>query len=159
MMANDIRWWMGPKFSDIRLTFEEKPRKKPLPGKLTRPGIEPASARWEATMLPKITVIYIYICIYRVIHEECHSFGELICHVMLMKKVHMNMGPIFNSFGENVYLQKWHETLWTALSWPTFLLATDFDSCGFAKFWATTWNFENMMKEDWACLKEESSEE
>ena len=29
------------------------------------------------------------------------------CHVMLMKKVHMTMGPIFNSFGENdVYLPK-----------------------------------------------------
>ena len=40
---------------------------------------------------------------------------------MLMKKVHMNKGPIFNSFGENyVWLQKWYETLWTALSWPTF---------------------------------------
>ena len=34
--------------------------------------------------------------IYRVIHEECHSFRELICHVMLMKKVHMNKGPIFH---------------------------------------------------------------
>ena len=38
---------------------------------------------------------------YRVIHEECHSFRELICHVMLMEKVHMNKGPIFNSFGEH----------------------------------------------------------
>ena len=33
----------------------------------------------------------------------------------------MNMGPIFNSFGENdICLHKWYETLWTALSWPTF---------------------------------------
>ena len=56
--------------------------------------------------------IYIYIYIYRVIHEERHSFRELICHVMQMKKVHMNMGPIFNSFGENdVYLQNWNETM------------------------------------------------
>ena len=38
--------------------------------------------------------------LYRVIHEECHLFVELICHLMLMKKVHMNMGPIFNSFGK-----------------------------------------------------------
>ena len=31
---------------------------------------------------------------------------------MLMKKVHLNMGPIFNSFGENdVSLQNWYETL------------------------------------------------
>ena len=37
--------------------------------------------------------------IYRVIHEEYHSFRELICHVMLMKKVHMNMGPIFHITG------------------------------------------------------------
>ena len=50
--------------------------------------------------------------IYRVIHEERYSFSELICHVMLMKKVHMNMGPIFNSFGENdVYLQNLYETM------------------------------------------------
>ena len=50
--------------------------------------------------------------IYRVIYEERHSFRELICHVMLMKKVHMNMGPIFNSFGENdVYLQNLYETM------------------------------------------------
>ena len=55
--------------------------------------------------------------IYRVIHEECHSFRELIFHVMLMKKVQMNKGPIFNSFGKNdVCLQKWYETLRTALS-------------------------------------------
>ena len=48
--------------------------------------------------------------IYRVIHEECHSFRELICHVMLMKKVHMNKGPILNSFGENdVFIQKCNE--------------------------------------------------
>ena len=38
--------------------------------------------------------------LYRVIHEECHSFRELICHVMLMKKVHMNMGPIFHISGD-----------------------------------------------------------
>ena len=44
--------------------------------------------------------IHIY-TVYRVIHEECHSFRELIRHVMLMKKVHMNNGPIFNSFGKN----------------------------------------------------------
>ena len=40
------------------------------------------------------------IFIYRVIHEECHSFREMICHVMLMKKVHMNMGPIFHITGD-----------------------------------------------------------
>ena len=50
--------------------------------------------------------------IHLVIHEECYSFRELICHVMLVKKVHMNMGPIFNSFGENyACLQKWYVTL------------------------------------------------
>ena len=50
--------------------------------------------------------------IYRVIHEECQAFRELICHVTLIKKVHMNKGPILNSFGENyVRPQKWYETL------------------------------------------------
>ena len=38
------------------------------------------------------------------IHEEYHSFRELICHVMLMKKVRMNNGPIFNSFGKIRYM-------------------------------------------------------
>ena len=31
---------MGLKLPDIRLTGEEKPRKKPHPGNLSRPGIE-----------------------------------------------------------------------------------------------------------------------
>ena len=32
-------------FPDICLTVEEKPQKKPQPGKLNRPGIEPGPAR------------------------------------------------------------------------------------------------------------------
>ena len=52
MMANDIRGWLWPKFSWLCLTAEEKTRKKPQPGKLARPGIEPGPARWEATTLP-----------------------------------------------------------------------------------------------------------
>ena len=35
---------VGLKFPDIRLTGEEKPRKKPHPGSLSRPGIEPGPA-------------------------------------------------------------------------------------------------------------------
>ena len=42
----------GLSFPDICLTVEEKPRKKPQPGKLSPLGIEPGPARWEATMLP-----------------------------------------------------------------------------------------------------------
>ena len=38
MIVDDIRGWMGP---DIRLTVDEKPRKNPQPGKLSRPVIEP----------------------------------------------------------------------------------------------------------------------
>ena len=34
----------GLKLPEIRLTDEEKPRKKPHPGNLSRPGIEPGSA-------------------------------------------------------------------------------------------------------------------
>ena len=34
----------GLKLPDIRLTSEEKPRKKPHPGNLSRPGIEPGPA-------------------------------------------------------------------------------------------------------------------
>ena len=42
----------------------------------------------------------LHITLYRVINEECHYFRELICHVMLMKKVHMNMGSIFHITGD-----------------------------------------------------------
>ena len=42
----------GLKFPDICLTGEEKPRKKPHPGNLSRPGIEPGPAAWQARMLP-----------------------------------------------------------------------------------------------------------
>ena len=34
----------GLKFPDICLTSEEKPQKKPHPGNLSRPGIEPGPA-------------------------------------------------------------------------------------------------------------------
>ena len=42
----------GLKFPDICLTGEEKLRKKPHPGNLSRPGIEPGPAAWQACMLP-----------------------------------------------------------------------------------------------------------
>ena len=49
MMFGDL---LGLKLPDIRLTDEEKPRKKPHPGNLSRPGIEPGPAVWQARMLP-----------------------------------------------------------------------------------------------------------
>ena len=53
MMA---KWYSGTlgglKLPDICLTGEEKPRKKPHPGNLSRPGIEPGPAAWQAGMLP-----------------------------------------------------------------------------------------------------------
>ena len=42
----------GLKFPDICLAGEEKPRKEPHPGNLSRPGIEPGPAAWQARMLP-----------------------------------------------------------------------------------------------------------
>ena len=42
----------GVKFPDICLTGEEKTPKKPHPGNLSRPGIEPGPATWQARMLP-----------------------------------------------------------------------------------------------------------
>ena len=44
--ANDIRgpWGGGLRFPYICLTGEGKPRKKPHPGSLSRPGIEPGPA-------------------------------------------------------------------------------------------------------------------
>ena len=59
--ANMEWWWRRPnyirgpwglQFPDICFTGEEKPRKKPHPGKLSRPGIEPGPAAWQARMLP-----------------------------------------------------------------------------------------------------------
>ena len=41
----------GLKFPDICLKGEEKPRKIPHPGNLSRPGIEPGPAAWQARML------------------------------------------------------------------------------------------------------------
>ena len=51
MMANDIRRIWGPRFPDICHSWG-KPPKKPQPGKLTLPGIEPGPAGWEVMMLP-----------------------------------------------------------------------------------------------------------
>ena len=42
------------KFSDICLTGEEKPPKKPHPGNLSLPGIEPGPPAWQARMLPPV---------------------------------------------------------------------------------------------------------
>ena len=42
----------GLKFHDICLTGEGKNPKKPHPGNLSRPGIEPGPAAWQAQMLP-----------------------------------------------------------------------------------------------------------
>ena len=49
MMFGDL---MGLKLPDIRLTDDEKPRKKPYPANLSRPGIEPGPAAWQARILP-----------------------------------------------------------------------------------------------------------
>ena len=43
---------VGLKLPDICLTGEKRPRKKPHPGNLYRPGIEPGPAAWQAAMLP-----------------------------------------------------------------------------------------------------------
>ena len=59
--SNDLWWlwwpmisgdWWCLRFPDICLTVEEKTRKKPQPGNLSRPGIEPEPAAWRARMLP-----------------------------------------------------------------------------------------------------------
>ena len=45
----------GLKIPDIRLTGEEKHRKKPRPGSSSRPGIEPGPAARQARMLPLVS--------------------------------------------------------------------------------------------------------
>ena len=56
MTITTAKWYSGTlgglKFPDICLTGEEKPRKKTSPGSLSRPGIEPGPAAWQARMLP-----------------------------------------------------------------------------------------------------------
>ena len=42
----------GLKFPNICLSGEEKPRKKPHPGNLSRPGIELGPAAWQARIVP-----------------------------------------------------------------------------------------------------------
>ena len=44
----------GLTLPDICLIGEEKPLKKPHPGNLTRPGIEPGPAACQAGMLPPV---------------------------------------------------------------------------------------------------------
>ena len=51
MIFGDLR---GLKLHDIRLTGKGKPRKKPHPGNLSRPGIEPGPAARQARMLPLV---------------------------------------------------------------------------------------------------------
>ena len=51
----DVQWYPGMDGAWVFLTLSyssTKTPKKPQPGKLTRPGIEPGPATWEATMLP-----------------------------------------------------------------------------------------------------------
>ena len=55
MMFGDL---VGLKIPDIRMTGEEKPRKKPHSGNLSRPGMEPGPAAWPARMLPLVPQRY-----------------------------------------------------------------------------------------------------
>ena len=57
MKANDIRGWMGLSFLDTCLTVEGKPRRKPQPGQLTRPGIEPAPLCERQRRYPSTTTV------------------------------------------------------------------------------------------------------
>ena len=54
-MIMTAKWYSGTfvglKLRDICLTGEGKPRKKPHPGNLSRTGIEPGPAAWQARML------------------------------------------------------------------------------------------------------------
>ena len=77
MLSGD-RW--GLSFPDICLRVEENPWKKPQLGKLNRPGIEPGSARRQATMLPSTTAEVIMILILRILgllnrwHKKFQNF-------------------------------------------------------------------------------------
>ena len=52
---------------DICLTGEAKPRRKPHPGNLSRPGIEPGSAAWQARMLPPASQRSTFIDLFKLI--------------------------------------------------------------------------------------------
>ena len=51
----------GLKLPDICLTGEKKLRKKSHPGNLSRPGIEPGTAAWQARMLPPVPQRWRYV--------------------------------------------------------------------------------------------------
>ena len=51
IMPNDIRGWIGPRFSRHLSYGWEKVRKKPQPVNVARPRIEPGPPRWKATMV------------------------------------------------------------------------------------------------------------
>ena len=61
------------KFIDICLTGEEKPRKKPHPGNLCRPGIESGPSAWQARMLPLTPQQWTIMYIYRVNQNFCYK--------------------------------------------------------------------------------------
>ena len=52
LMTNGIWGYIAPKFSRHLPYSWGKTQEKTQPGKLTRPGIKPWTARWEAAMLP-----------------------------------------------------------------------------------------------------------
>ena len=79
MMIMMAKWYSGTlgglKFPDICLTGEEKPRKKkPHPGNLSRPGIEPGPAAWQERMLPLAPEGWTN-RLHKKINEQCFSYN------------------------------------------------------------------------------------
>ena len=74
---------VGLKLPDIRLTGEEKPRKKPHSGNLSRPGIEPGPAAWQARMLPLVPQRWTYskvmwMCMKYEVYEQNTPFTKIL---------------------------------------------------------------------------------
>ena len=67
----------GLNLPDICLTGEEKPPKKPHPGNLSRPGIEPAA--WQALRLPSVP---------QLILQPLHGFTYVTAHSPTIPLLH-----------------------------------------------------------------------
>ena len=102
---NDIRGPWGPKIS-WHLSYRwEKTLKKPYPGNLSRPGIEPGPAAWQARMLPvapqrwpgKHVFVYILCLMVKFMYYKLNELLFSICRLSQIFKICSAHSPNFTS--------------------------------------------------------------
>ena len=106
----------GLKFPDICLTGEEKTPKKPNPGNMSRPGIEPGPAAWQVRMLPLapqrwalhyLNKVNVYVCKDKIIIITMTNYKQLdikfqwdqsICFSPTLRDDHTHTDPVVIPF-------------------------------------------------------------